>query len=82
MTPEERRIMEERKAAMLEVLGPFGFRDFNDDECPGGIWHSETAVCLDTARISEKDVIRCVYEIGARRGGDDARRKMHVALGL
>lgn len=72
----------DRKASALAVLGPIGFIDNEDDETPGTIFHSGCRITLDCAKLSPKDVVAAILEVGQERGKQELRNAMRNALGI
>ena len=87
-TPGERhereiwKAAQERKASALRVLGPLGFEDSDDGECPGAIYHSGAGVVLDAATLSPGQVVYELLKIGSERGVAALRRDLRAAIGL
>lgn len=71
-----------RKESVLEALGPLGFEDNSDAECPGAIWHKGASIVLDAATLSPEQVVQAVLAEGMARGRAEVRSQMRAALGL
>lgn len=71
-----------RKESALRVLGPLGFEDNQDGECPGAIYHPETGVVLDAATLRPAMVVHELLRIGRDRGVEALRRDLRAAIGL
>lgn len=70
------------KAKVLEVLGPLGFVDLEDDEALGAIYHPATMEVYDVSTITPEAVITLVYQRGAQHGAEEAKRRMRESMGL
>lgn len=71
-----------RKASALAVLGPLGFEDLEDNECPGAIWHRSSGITLDAAQIAPGDVVDEMVRIGVMRGKSELRLNLRQLLGV
>lgn len=71
-----------RKQSALRVLGPLGFEDSDDGECPGAIYHSGAGVTLDAATLNPNHVVHELLRIGMERGVAALRRDLRAAIGL
>ncbi len=71
-----------RKEIALRVLGPLGFEDNADGECPGAIYHSGAGVVIDAYTIGPQSVVHELLRIGAERGVEALRRDLRAAIGL
>lgn len=71
-----------RKQSALRVLGPLGFEDSDDGECPGAIYHRGAGVTLDAATLNPSHVVQELLRIGMERGVAALRRDLRAAIGL
>jgi hypothetical protein len=82
MNEQEWDQAKQKQRSALEVLGPLGFVDNNDDEFPGEIYHQASGVVIDCLRVTPGEIIAFVFKEGERQGEQKARRAIRQAIGL
>lgn len=74
--------IEKRKTAALEILGPLGFVDNEDEEYPGTIYHPGISQSFDISATDPKEIVRLVFARGKEVGTIDTQCAVRKALGI
>lgn len=80
--PSNAEVVASRKKSALEILGPLGFVDAEDDDAPGAIWHRHTLIAIDVMKVKAGDFVGAILEVGKTRGREAAQKDMRKACGL
>ncbi|CAN7781156.1 hypothetical protein LJR296_008013 [Cupriavidus necator] len=72
----------QRKQDALVLLSKLGFVDNEDSEEPGAVYHRETGLVIDCAKVSPAAVVKAAFDAGQEKGIQQIQADVRKVLGI